>query len=139
MKTSALITLIVVILIFGITLFTLLRTETGKEIPGTSAGANENTPKINEIPLPQPSQTYNVEMINHAYSPKVLIIKKGDTVIWTNNDKTTTHTVTSTGGKELSSKFLKYEENYTHTFDKEGNFFYYCIAQASEHGEVIVE
>lgn len=156
MKISTLITFIAVILIFGITLFAILKTETDKKIPNTpdntnmpaNTNENQNTASYrenpnSEQPAPTPpsqqSETYNVEIKNSLYSPKVLTIKNGDTVIWTNYDKTTTHTITSTSGKELSSKFLKYGENYTHTFNKEGKFFYYCIAHTSAHGEIIVE
>ncbi len=84
------------------------------------------------------AKIHNIEIRNMAYSPATLTIKKGDTVIWVNYDKGTTHTVTSTRGNELSSSFLKIGENYTHTFNTTGKFVYYCIPHASSHGDVIV-
>jgi|SRR3989344_1517358 len=147
MKTSVLITTIAIILIFGVTLFTVLKTETDKKTPGAEtnipSNTNENTalPENNETITPQQDQvqTNYIEIIAFGYSPNELTIRKGDTVTWTNTDTRTSHTVTSTSGGELKSKFLKNGENYTHTFEKEGKFFYYCIPHTSVHGQITVE
>lgn len=148
MKNPALITIISIVLVLGIIIFVASTTQISREIPNTNQNpsqpsptppqANPTPPEITPTPAQEQSQTHNIE-INHGYSPKELTIKKGDTVIWTNVDTKTSHTITSTSGGELKSKFLKYGETYSHTFEKEGKFFYYCIPHDSEHGQVIVK
>ena len=45
-------------------------------------------------------------MTDYAYQPKQLIIKKGDSITWVNNDMAS-HTITSEGGSELSSDYRR--------------------------------
>lgn len=77
------------------------------------------------------------------YDPLILRIPVGRTVVWTNNDSTL-HTVTSglpnkgLIGKLFDSKFLNAGKTFTHTFDRQGTFDYYCVLHPNMTGKVSV-
>lgn len=80
----------------------------------------------------------NIEIKNFAFSPSTLTIKVGETVTWTNNDSTS-HTVTSDSGNELSSGSISPSQTYSHTFNTAGTFDYHCSIHSSMKGKIIVE
>ncbi len=84
------------------------------------------------------SQTHNIEIKGFAFSPKTLIIKKGDTVVWTNMDSAK-HTATSDSGSELNSALLNKGETYSHTFDQTGTYDSHCTVHPYMKGTIIVE
>lgn len=95
--------------------------------PSEPSSSTETTPK-----------TYNIEIKSFAFSPSSLTIKKGDMVIWTNEDSVA-HTVTSDSGSELSSPLISRGNMYSHTFDTEGTYDYHCTPHSSMKGTIIVE
>ncbi|MFA5723520.1 MAG: plastocyanin/azurin family copper-binding protein [Candidatus Pacearchaeota archaeon] len=96
---------------------------------------NVNLPDNNISSL---GKTYNIEITNLAFSTLSLTIKQGETVIWKNLDSQT-HTVTSDKQDEMSSKLLKTNEVYSHTFNTAGTFDYHCEVHPSMKATVIVE
>lgn len=80
----------------------------------------------------------DVEIVNFAFNPDTVTIKKGTTIIWTNMDSVQ-HTVTSVSGNEMDSDKLSKGQTYTHTFDTAGTYDYYCTIHPSMHGTVVVE
>ena len=84
-----------------------------------------------------------------AFSPNPLNVNVGDTVTWTNKDSTA-HTVTSgTGandpdkGKEFDSSpnftpIISVNGKFSHTFDKAGEFAYFCALHPTMVGTVMV-
>ena len=85
-------------------------------------------------------------MANLAYQPNYIKIKKGDTVVWTNQD-TMMHTVTS-GTSDGSmrnpdglfeSGSIKKGGTFSYTFHEIGEFPYYCTPHPWAQGTVIVE
>jgi plastocyanin len=86
-------------------------------------------------------------MGDKAFSPNPLNIKLGDSVTWINDDSTV-HTVTSgTGptdpnvGKEFDSglkTLMSPGETFSFTFDKAGEFPYYCAVHPTMIGTVII-
>jgi len=84
------------------------------------------------------SGTYNVEIQNFAFNPSEITIKKGETVIWTNKDSTS-HTVKSDSGNEISSGSLSNGQTYSHTFNQVGTFDYHCSIHTSMKAKIIVE
>ena len=105
------------------------------EISDTSGSGNDQP--LSSVPSTQP-KTYNADIKNFAYSPSTLTVKKGDTIIWTNQD-TTKHTVTSDSGSELDSELLGKGETYSHTFSTEGTFAYHCTPHPYMKAKIIVE
>ena len=69
-----------------------------------------------------------VQVRNNLFSPSKLTVEPGDTVTW-RWDVTRTHTVTSGTPPNRTGIFdsdFKSSGNFSHTFDEEGTFKYYC-------------
>ncbi len=64
-------------------------------------------------------------------------VAPGTTVIWTNRDDIP-HTVVS-DDKVFKSKVLDTDEKFSFTFDKAGNFPYFCSVHPKMTGKVIVQ
>lgn len=72
---------------------------------------------------------HHVTIENIKFNPNVLTVKKGDTVIWMNND-IVPHTVTAAtkGAKpEFDSGQIDPGKSYTLTVKKAGQFSYKCL------------
>jgi len=85
------------------------------------------------IPLIPGKPTVNIN--NSAFSPASLIINKGDTVTWINQDSAP-HTAT---GVSFDSKTIDEGHSYSFTFIESGPFKYKCTFHPSMLGEVIVK
>ena len=59
-----------------------------------------------------------------AFGVNPLVVPKGTTVIWTNNDSVP-HTVTADDGS-FDSGSLSTGQTFSHTFDDAGTFTYFC-------------
>jgi plastocyanin len=84
------------------------------------------------------SGTYNVAITDYMFSPSQLIIRVGDTVIWT-NDGSMGHTLTSDSGNELNSPIIASGSTYSHTFNIAGTYNYHCSIHSSMIGQIIVQ
>lgn len=84
------------------------------------------------------AESKNVVIADFAFSPSTLTVKKGDTVIWINEDAVP-HTVTSDSGSELASETLASRATFEHTFDSAGTFEYHCGIHQEMTGIVIVQ
>lgn len=79
-----------------------------------------------------------------AYSPNPIEISDGDTVTWVNKDFDP-HTVTSgsfmdeDAGEEFDSGYMGPQSTFSHTFEDEGEFEYFCILHPNMVGTVVVE
>jgi plastocyanin len=78
-----------------------------------------------------------VKVDNFSFSPQTITIAAGTTVIWTNRDDIP-HTVVS-DDKVFKSKVLDTDEKFSFTFDKAGNFPYFCSIHPKMTGKVIVQ
>ena len=103
----------------------------------TSTNSQPKIPLINQ-PSTSASETYNVEIKNFAFSPSSLTIKKGDAVIWTNQDSVS-HTIKSDSGSEISSQSLSNGGTYSHVFENAGTYNYHCTIHPSMKAKIIVE
>jgi plastocyanin len=76
---------------------------------------------------------------SNSYNPNPIEIKVGDTVTWINNDSSP-HTVTSSSSNDSSfdSGVLRRGEAFSFTFDKEGEYPYFCTLHTSMVGTVVV-
>ena len=80
-----------------------------------------------------------VEISDHHYHPRTIVVWPGTTVIWVNNGDQG-HTVTSRNGLWNDSGVLAPGEEFQVTFDVPGIFYYYCRLHTREFmkGRVIV-
>jgi plastocyanin len=85
----------------------------------------------------EPVATTDVQMVkSYSFDPKVIEIKAGDTVTWTNEDNFT-HTVEVDGQEDHK---VEQGESFSITFDTPGTYHYVCTLHSKDmDGEVIVK
>jgi plastocyanin len=92
-----------------------------------------------------PARTASVHIRDLTFDPKVLHVKAGTTVVWTNDDDvvhTVTSGTTSDDGAWVSSPEIAGGKTFSHTFAKVGSYAYFCkphFYNENMHGQVIVE
>lgn len=133
MKTILII--LVIVIIVGAGLY-FLSTKNAME-PAEKSSA----PTVIETnPAPNPvvgQKTHNIAIQSFAFNQKSISIKKGDMIIWTNNDPVP-HTVTSDTETVLASPTLNKNKTYSFTFNTIGTFLYHCNFHPSMKGIVVV-
>ncbi|MCE9585783.1 cupredoxin domain-containing protein [Candidatus Uhrbacteria bacterium] len=89
-------------------------------------------------PTPKPvTKTITVEIKDNAFSPQMIAVNAGDTVVWKNVGKGT-HTVHSSSGVLWDSGSLLSGATYRRTFSATGKYDYYCANHSGMSGSVIV-
>ena len=73
---------------------------------------------------------------NRSFNPDEIIINKGQTITWINEEKTP-HTITSKGFF-LFNSLLKQNEEFTYQFDKVASFEFGCTLHPWMHGTINV-
>jgi plastocyanin len=73
---------------------------------------------------------------NFAFTPRVLTVKVGTTVVFENHDDIP-HLVVDAGGK-FRSKALDTNDSFSVTFDKPGEIAYFCGLHPHMKGKIIV-
>jgi plastocyanin len=73
---------------------------------------------------------------SNSYSPNPIEVEAGQMVTWVNDDSAI-HTVTSTDGT-FDSDILQRGETFNHTFDRQGEYPYYCNLHPAMVGTVSV-
>lgn len=117
------------------------------------SGACASTP---EQPAADGDAPAEVEVVNIAFAPAAITIDTGTEVVWTNQDESVHHTVTSgmpgDNGVPGVSKAKKARpdgafdgdlpdasSDFAFRFDEAGTYGYFCKIHPSMTGEVIVE
>ena len=93
------------------------------------------------VSLPAGTSVPGCEETNACYVPSSVNIGVGETVTWSNDD-TAAHTVTSgsVGGVDgiFDSSIFTAGTTFSHTFEEEGTFDYFCMVHPWMVGNVIV-
>ena len=125
------------------------------ELAAAAAMSDSGIPAMKELPpnhvdIPVGTGVPGCEVEDWCYMPADLHVHVGDTVTWVNSDHLP-HTVTSvspTGGHEptpgdedglFDSGFMSGGDEWSYTFDTEGEYYYYCQLHPWMQGEVTVE
>src|SRR5579863_3563181 len=106
----------------------------GVPLPRAAAPVTEPAAQAATAPA---GKVFEVKVDNFSFSPQTITISPGTTVIWTNRDDIP-HTVVS-DDKVFKSKVLDTDEKFSFTFDKAGNFPYFCSVHPKMTGKVIVQ
>jgi len=117
-----------------IAIILLIGAACGKKATNTSNTTNTTT--TNVTTTTDAVESNAVEMINTAFNPATIKVRKGTTVTWTNNDSLV-HTVTGTDSGPRSD-LLNPGDKYTFTFDQVGTFAYNCTPHPFMKGTVQV-
>ena len=104
--------------------------------------ANVNIPINTNVAVPTNTNivkptTVNVTLSGFAFNPKTITIKKGTTIVWTNQDSVG-HTVTSDDGSAVNSAILNKGDKYQFTFNSTGTFNYHCSPHPNMTAKIIV-
>jgi|ERR1700690_522288 plastocyanin len=78
----------------------------------------------------------NVDIANFAFTPAALTVKSGETVTFENRDSTV-HSIVGVGGF-FRSKPLDSDDKFSFTFDKPGEYSYFCGLHPYMKGKVVV-
>jgi plastocyanin len=78
----------------------------------------------------------SVHISNFTFGPKMVTVKVGQTIIWTNDDDIP-HTVVATDGS-FRSKVLDTGQSFSFTFTKPGQIAYFCSLHPMMTGKVTV-
>jgi plastocyanin len=80
-----------------------------------------------------------VDVSKFAFGPKEITVTPGSTVRWINHDEVP-HTVASAQGQEkvIASKAMDTDDRFEVTFQKEGDYAYYCTVHPFMTGVVHV-
>lgn len=81
--------------------------------------------------------TNQVSIQDYTFTPRIISIARGTTVIWTNND-TVMHSVVIDGHSLASSGTLNQGASFSLAFDKAGQYTYHGGAYPNAVGKVIV-
>ena len=107
---------------------------------GVGAGrADEKQGKAGKVRKREPAtKVVVVEIEGLVYEPSVVEMSQGTTVRWVNRDPAE-HTVTSEeGGGPLRSNVFGEGGSFQHSFDKPGDFAYFCEVHPFMKGIVVV-
>jgi len=102
----------------------------------------EGTPQTVNVTIPEGTAVPGCEENNACYEPADVNVFPGSTVIWTNVD-TAAHTVTSGTAQsgpdgKFDSSLIPAGNTWEKTFDKPGNYQYFCQVHPWMTGEVTV-
>ncbi len=110
-----------------------------KLVPSDTSTSSE----VISVNIPAGTSVPGCEEARKCYIPSEITIDVGYTIEWVNYDPEA-HTVTSKtldGGPsgEFDSGLFSYGKKFSHTFDKSGEFYYFCTIHPWMDGIVIVE
>ena len=96
-----------------------------------------------EVIIPKGTSVPGCEETNECYMPHKIIISRGSTVSWSNDD-TAAHTVTSGTPEEgpdgiFDSGLFMAGNTFSHTFENAGTFDYFCMVHPWMEGIVVVK
>ena len=95
-----------------------------------------------DIVMPTKVSRPGCEEIDHCYVPSNIVIKKGESVVWQNQDAAF-HSVTSgfydSPSGLFDSGYLDPYQLFTFNFQETGTYHYFCTLHPWMEGQVIVE
>lgn len=100
-----------------------------------SAPANAAAPATAAAAPVAPSGTAAVSIDRHAFSPERLVVAKGSTVTWTNNEMSRHIVVFGT----RQSDALRKGDSFSRVFEQPGEYPYHCGMHKYMTGTVVVE
>jgi plastocyanin len=123
-----------------------IRTEIRQWLGG-GGGSEQDSQERSSSPPSSPPITEEGRLVSivgnsgsNSYNPNPIEIKVGDTVTWINNDSSP-HTVTSSSSSKDSnfdSDVLRRGETFSFTFDREGEYPYFCTLHPSMVATIVV-
>src|SRR5215213_806361 len=108
---------------------------------GGGGSEDDSQERSSSLPIMEEGKAVSIvgNSAGNSYIPNLIEIKVGDTVTWINSDSSP-HTVTSLSSNDsnFDSGVLRNGEAFSFTFDKEGQYSYFCTLHPSMVGTVVV-
>ena len=107
---------------------------------GTEQDSQERSSLASSLPITEEGRVVSIvgNSDSNSYNPNPIEIKVGNTVTWINDDSSP-HTVTSSSNdSNFDSDVLRRGEVFSFTFDKEGQYPYFCTLHPNMVGTVVV-
>jgi plastocyanin len=107
---------------------------------GSEQDSQERSSSASSLPIAEEGRVVSIigNSGSNSYNPNPIEIEVGDTVTWINNDSSP-HTVTTSSSKSnFDSDVLRRGETFSFTFDREGEYPYFCTLHPSMVGTVVV-
>ena len=101
------------------------------------AAARESAPGSGGAPSAAVPKPGTIAIANFSFNPKVSEIKAGERVTWRNDDDVP-HRIQSANGKFAPSSVLDTKAGYTATFNKRGDYAYFCSLHPTMTGSIVV-
>lgn len=99
-------------------------------------------PEKSDIVIPMSVSRPGCETTNLCYIPPEITVNTGKTITWINNDRAF-HTVTSGYYDKFDGVFdsghIDPGQTFSYTFDKSGDFHYFCSLHPWMEGTIIVK
>jgi len=108
----------------------------GRAHPRVAASARGKTLSARPAATATAAGPVAVHISNFTFGPKMVTVKVGQTVTWTNDDDIP-HTVVATD-KSFRSKVLDTGQSFSFTFAKPGQVAYFCSLHPMMTGKVTV-
>ncbi|WP_218016934.1 cupredoxin domain-containing protein [Sphingomonas mali] len=108
----------------------------GRAHPPVAASARGKTLSARPAAPTAAAGPVAVHISNFTFGPKMVTVKVGQTVTWTNDDDIP-HTVVATD-KSFRSKVLDTGQSFSFTFTKPGQVAYFCSLHPMMTGKVTV-
>lgn len=107
-------------------------------LSGSMNAGVEGSGNGQETPIPDNSTVVKIvaNAGSNSFAPNPVEIKAGETVTWINDDSAI-HTVTSEDGV-FESEMMGKGPSFSHTFDKAGEYPYFCSPHPAMVGTVVV-
>ena len=87
----------------------------------------------------QKPDSTEVRIDNFSFEPVTLTVPVGTTVTWRNRDDIPHTVVSSDDRKAFKSRALDTDEKFSFTFDKAGNYPYFCSLHPKMTAKVVVQ
>jgi plastocyanin len=117
-----------------------VRNEIRQWLGGGGGGSEHDSQERLSLPITEEGKVVSIggNSDSNSYNPNPIEIKVGDTVTWINNESSP-HTVTSSSNdSNFDSDVLRRGEAFSFTFDKEGQYPYFCALHPSMVGTVVL-
>jgi len=82
------------------------------------------------------AKTHRVVVQGFKYLPEMLVVRRGDTVVWVNDDPMP-HTVTATG--EFDSRSIAAGKSWRLLAQRAGSYAYICTLHSNMRGSLTIE
>ena len=135
---------IVIVLVLGAGYFWFIQREpvqmndgmTGNQQPVGGSPATQGSSQTSTTSSKPAVLLVNIQ--DFSFSPSLMTVKKGDTIVWTNKDAAP-HTVTWDVNGQKSSGKLEHGMAFSFTFNTAGTFSYHCAFHPGMKGKVTVK